>query len=79
MNHKERMVKIILGDGSPIRTLQPDRNAKCYCGSGKKAKHCHGTETRYLSTKPKEPILQKSEKDIEEEEKERFVESENLP
>jgi hypothetical protein len=54
MNHERRMVKLIIGDGSPIRTLTPDRNAKCACGSGRKFKHCHGTETKYFSTKPKE-------------------------
>lgn len=27
------------------------RNALCPCGSGKKAKHCCGTETQYYSAK----------------------------
>lgn len=27
------------------------RNDKCACGSGKKAKNCHGTETEYFSRK----------------------------
>lgn len=27
------------------------RNEKCGCGSGKKAKNCHGTETEYFNRK----------------------------
>lgn len=29
-------------------------NDPCPCGSGKKAKNCHGTETKYYSSKQKE-------------------------
>lgn len=64
MNHEKRMVKIIDGDGSPIRTITPDRNAKCVCGSGKKFKHCHGTETKYFSSKPKRPKTNSVEPNI---------------
>lgn len=53
MNRERRKVKMLVGDGSPIATVKIDRNSKCRCGSGKKAKHCCGTETRFFSTKPK--------------------------
>lgn len=29
------------------------RNSPCRCGSGKKAKHCHGTKTDYMSREEK--------------------------
>jgi hypothetical protein len=52
MNHEERMVKFLAGDG-PFRSLKMDRNGLCQCGSGKKQKKCCGTETRWYHTKPK--------------------------
>ena len=52
MNHERRKVKFVKGNGSPIVTTRQDRNAKYKCGSGKKAKHCCGTDTKYFSTKP---------------------------
>lgn len=55
MNRAKRKIKIIVGDGAPIVTRHQNRNAKCGCGSGKKAKYCCGTQTQYFSTKPKEP------------------------
>jgi len=56
MNHERRMVKIISGDGSPIRTIVPERNSLCKCGSGKKTKNCCGCKTKFYSTKPQRPI-----------------------
>jgi len=53
MNKDERTVTIHLGDGSPIVTQKPDRNAKCRCGSGMKQKKCCGDKTQFYSTKPK--------------------------
>lgn len=55
MNRDRRKVKIVKGNGFPIITTKQDRNAKCFCGSGKKAKNCHGTSTQYYSTKPEKP------------------------
>lgn len=56
MNHEIRMVKIIVGDGSPIKSITPERNLKCRCGSGKKQKNCCGTNTKFYSTKPQRPV-----------------------
>ena len=53
---EQRMVTLHVGDGSPIITRKPDRNAKCRCGSGRKQKYCHGVTTEFFSTKPKEKI-----------------------
>lgn len=49
-NHK---VTIIVGDGAPMVADKVGRNEPCPCGSGKKAKNCCGTETKYYSTKRK--------------------------
>ena len=51
---KEHQVTIVLGDGFPLRSLKQGRNDLCYCGSGKKSKHCHGVKEKYFTTKPKE-------------------------
>ena len=32
-----------------LQVQQQGRNAKCRCGSGKKAKNCCGTKTDYMS------------------------------
>jgi uncharacterized protein YecA (UPF0149 family) len=40
-----------LGTQLLSRKVRP--NDKCLCGSGKKQKHCHGTDTRSKSTEPK--------------------------
>lgn len=61
MTSERRKVKMLVGDGSPIATIKIDRNSKCRCGSGKKAKHCCGTETRFFSTKPKQPETHKQQ------------------
>ncbi len=39
--------------GCQLLSLKVRPNDKCLCGSGKKQKHCHGTDTRYQSTEPK--------------------------
>lgn len=39
--------------GGQLLSLKVRPNDKCLCGSGKKQKHCHGTDTRYQSTEPK--------------------------
>jgi hypothetical protein len=62
MKDKKRLVKVFLGDGFPMVTPKLNRNAKCFCGSGKKQKNCHGMETKYYTTKPK-PIV-KTDKEI---------------
>lgn len=51
MNREPRKVKIIKGTGQPIAARAQSRNAKCRCGSGKKAKHCCGCETKYYTKK----------------------------
>lgn len=63
MNHEKRMVTIHLGDGHPITTAKPDRNAKCKCGSGKKQKNCCGVSTGFFSTKPKDKPMFKTDGD----------------
>lgn len=49
----KRMVTLVQNKGVPLRAAKPRPNAFCHCGSGKKLKHCHKTETIYfLSKKP---------------------------
>ena len=38
-------------NGLPLVAVKPQRNSKCICGSGKKAKNCCGVETKYYTTK----------------------------
>ncbi len=38
--------------GHPIISQKPSRNSKCTCGSGKKSKHCCGSDTKFFITKP---------------------------
>lgn len=50
--------------GCQLLSRKVHPNDKCLCGSGKKQKHCHGTDTRYLSTEPKNspvPVASESE------------------
>lgn len=61
MNRERRNVTLHIGDGFPIVTNKPDRNAKCKCGSGKKQKYCCGDRTTFYSTKPKEKEPEKVE------------------
>jgi uncharacterized protein YecA (UPF0149 family) len=48
------MVKLISAKKGYPATLNAEktsRNAKCKCGSGKKAKNCCGVETKYYTKK----------------------------
>lgn len=49
----KRMVTIFKGNGLPIAAVKQDRNAKCKCGSGLKAKKCCGAETKYYDRNKK--------------------------
>lgn len=50
---QKRKVKFYEGNGSPIISSHQNRNDPCQCGSGKKAKKCCGTVTKYYHLKPK--------------------------
>ena len=54
MKLKDHKVVLIKNDGLPIVSQKINRNSPCRCGSGKKAKNCHGAETTFYTTKPKE-------------------------
>lgn len=47
------MATIYLNNGKPLLAMKVNRNDLCKCGSGKKAKKCCGTKTRYFETKDK--------------------------
>jgi hypothetical protein len=51
MKNKERKVKFLIGNGSPIIAKKQGRNEKCSCGSGKKVKNCHNEE-KYFNSQP---------------------------
>jgi len=51
MSKEKRMVARFNGNGSPILSVKPDRNALCQCGSGKKQKKCCGVETKFYNSK----------------------------
>lgn len=54
MKDKTRKFKVIHHkDGIPMSAKTINRNDPCSCGSGKKAKHCHGCETIYGVKKAK--------------------------
>jgi hypothetical protein len=42
------MIELYEGNGTPIKAVRIGRNDKCQCGSGRKAKNCCGTATRYF-------------------------------
>ena len=46
-NHKVK----VMSSNTPIIARKVRPNDPCPCGSGKKAKHCCGTETKYYKTK----------------------------
>jgi hypothetical protein len=49
-------MKLLKGNGMPIRRVKVLPNSSCPCGSGLKAKHCCGTETKYYASKqPEKP------------------------
>jgi|GEM_PF-2853507 len=50
---RSREVPFISNEGKPIIALQTGRNDPCRCGSGKKAKNCHGNKTIYFHKKEK--------------------------
>ena len=58
---KKRMVTIIAGNGFPLRAVHQLPNQKCYCGSGLKAKRCHGTEAKIFYSK----LTERQKADIE--------------
>ena len=47
---KKHKVQVIVSN-KPIIAKKVRPNDPCWCGSGKKAKHCHGTETKYYKSK----------------------------
>jgi len=49
----KRKVLFFEGNGLPFISNKQGRNDKCRCGSGKKAKNCCGTETKYYHKKIK--------------------------
>ena len=62
-NREQRTVLLFKGNGSPLISRKQERNKQCDCNSGKKAKHCCGTEsvlshtlkTELVKPKPKTP------------------------
>lgn len=60
---RNHMVKVYHGDGSPLHSRKVRPNDPCPCGSGKKAKHCCGTDYGYYTTQPKkkEPLTREEE------------------
>jgi uncharacterized protein YecA (UPF0149 family) len=48
---KKHKVQVLVGNGKPFIARKIRPNDPCPCGSGKKAKHCCGTETRYYTPK----------------------------
>lgn len=56
MSKERRMVKMYSGNGSPLIAEKQGRNDLCACGSGKKAKKCHGCETRWRHSKVSERV-----------------------
>ena len=49
--NKHRKVTIMKGDGRPFIVRKQGRNALCFCGSGKKAKHCRGENEKFFVKK----------------------------
>lgn len=45
-NHKVS----VMSSPTPIIARKVRPNDPCWCGSGKKEKHCHGNETQYYKT-----------------------------
>lgn len=46
-----RKAEFYMNGGKPMGAVKIGRNQKCECGSGKKAKNCCGTKTRYFARK----------------------------
>ena len=64
MNHEKRKVTLYSSQDGALIAKKQDRNARCTCGSGKKAKSCCGCETKYF--KPKKPQTDAPKKDLDE-------------
>lgn len=45
------MAKLFKGNGFPLVSRKQLPNDPCKCGSGKKAKKCHGTQNMYYYSK----------------------------
>ena len=56
---KNHPVTVYPGNGSPLISQKIRPNDPCLCGSGKKAKHCHGTDTKYYHSGSDKPIKKK--------------------
>jgi hypothetical protein len=50
-NPRKRLVTFLPGDGRPVYSQKIERNSKCQCGSGLKAKKCCGTKTKLFKPK----------------------------
>ena len=50
-NREKRKASLISGNGKTMIADKQNRNAKCRCGSGLKAKNCCGVETKYYVRK----------------------------
>lgn len=50
---KKHKVQFYMSGSVPFIARKIRPNDPCPCGSGKKAKHCCGTETKYYSPKDK--------------------------
>lgn len=48
---RHHKVTVISGGSSPLIARKVRPNDPCPCGSGKKAKYCHGTDTKYYRLK----------------------------
>ena len=48
---KKHKVTVYSSGRTPIVAEKIRRNDPCPCGSGKKAKHCCGTQTKYYKSK----------------------------
>ena len=65
MSKKKQMVSFLANDGKPFIAQKTGRNYLCRCGSGKKAKKCCGTETKYFLPKVKPDINPKEDNSFE--------------
>lgn len=58
-DEKPRTFNVFQGNGNPMTAEKVNRNAPCYCGSGKKQKRCCGDTTKYYHTEAKKEELKK--------------------
>ena len=64
MNHEKRKVTLYSSQDGALIAKKQDRNARCTCGSGKKAKSCCGCETKYFKPKPKKELTDDERKEL---------------